>query len=121
MAQEGSSFAISINYFPASSYQNECNSATPRSNPLCTGARRKLGSAPCPIAPGQIFVMMGFIGSDHASEERGEKDCKSELSHQECLQNLAMEPRAHRLSQASLENASWEEVNAASGFQRHRF
>ena len=43
IAHRGSSFAISVNCFSASSYQKECINATARSNGFCTGGEQEIG------------------------------------------------------------------------------
>src|SRR6267142_6275551 len=49
IAQSGSACAICVKAFAASRYQNECSSATARSNGFCTAAAQEMGKRTCPI------------------------------------------------------------------------
>ena len=69
MAQEGSSLAMWTNSFSASSYQNECSSATPRSKGFLHGRRTGNRKVHGPqLLRRQIFMMMAFIGQRQNSE-----------------------------------------------------
>src|SRR6185503_7862008 len=49
IAQSGSACATAANALADSRYQNECRSATPRSNGFCTAALHEIGNRTCPI------------------------------------------------------------------------
>src|SRR5881628_1132782 len=49
MAQSGSAWATAVKALAASMYQNECRSATARSNDFCTEAAHDVGNVTWPI------------------------------------------------------------------------
>ena len=49
IAQSGSACVTCVNAFAASRYQNECSSATARSNGFCTAGAQETGKRTCPI------------------------------------------------------------------------
>src|SRR5262245_10982040 len=54
IAQSGSAWVTAVNALIDSRYQNECRSATARSNGFCTSGRHETGNVTCPIRSSEV-------------------------------------------------------------------
>src|SRR5687768_3621265 len=60
IAHWGSICVTSVNPFTASRYQNECSSATARSNGFCAAGAHEIGKLTCPILSAPACAGVGW-------------------------------------------------------------
>src|SRR5262245_6363527 len=75
MAQSGSAWVTAVNALTDSRYQNECRSATARSNGFCTAGLQEMGNVTCPIFSTPVCAKPGVAERSTAIASSAEIPC----------------------------------------------